>query len=175
MEKMAILTALLTVLLTAGTALAGLDPHLEGFETYVGKTFTGTFVDQATGAEGVDVQRWEATLGGKAIRVVHSLNQGEYGGETIIFWNAAKDAVTFYYFTTAGFLTQGTVTIGEGVFTAHEIVEGEAGGITEVRSTSRALEDGRIKAVSEFLKDGQWVPGHEIIYAEDPDAEVVFK
>jgi len=141
----------------------------------VGKTLEGAFVNSETGESAIDVQRWEETLGGKAIRVVHSLNAGEYGGETIIFWDNKKSAVAFYYFTTAGFYTHGTMTFELGVFTAHEVVEGSADGITEVRSSSRMLEDGRVHMKTEFLKDGGWVPGHEVYYAEAPEAEVVFK
>jgi hypothetical protein len=175
MKISAILLAILTVVFAAGAATAGLDKHLEVFEPYIGKTLEGAFVNGATGESSVDVQRWEATLGGKAIRVVHSLNEGEYGGETIIFWDNKENTVAFYYFTTADFYTHGTMTFELGVFTATEKVEGSADGITEVRSSSRMLEDGRVHLKSEFLKDGEWVPGHEIYYVEAPDAKVIFK
>ena len=166
---------LMALILAAGAATAGLDEHLEALEPYVGKTYEGAFTDGATDASSVDVQHWEEILGGKAIRVVHSLNEGEYGGETIIFWDSKTAAVTFYYFTTAGFFTHGTMTFEEGVVTARETVEGSSDGITEVRSSSRVLTDGRLHTKSEYLKDGQWVPGHEIYYVEAPEAKVVFK
>ncbi len=175
MKRITILLTMITVIIAAGAATAGLDKHLEVFEPYVGKTLEGAFVNSATGESAVDVQRWEATLGGKAIRVVHSLNEGEYGAETIIFWDSKANTVAFYYFTTAGFYTHGTMTFELGVFTAVEKVEGDADGITEVRSSSRMLEDGRVHLKTEFLKDGEWVPGHEIYYVEAPDAKVVFK
>jgi len=175
MKRIMILLTILTVIIFAGAATAGLDKHLEAFEPFVGKTLEGAFVNSETGESAIDVQRWEETLGGKAIRVIHSLNAGEYGGETIIFWDNKKSAVAFYYFTTAGFYTHGTMTFELGVFTAHEVVEGSADGITEVRSSSRMLEDGRVHMKTEFLKDGGWVPGHEVYYAEAPEAEVVFK
>lgn len=168
----------LTGILALGLAcpvLAGLDEHLQVLDPYIGKTFEGQFTDAASGRTMIDVQKWESTLGGKAVRTVHSLNEGEYGGETIIFWDPAAEALTFYYFTTAGFFTHGTLTAGDGEFTAHETVEGQTGGISEVRSTSRLLEDGRIQMTSEFLKDGAWVPGHEILYVENPEAKVVFE
>jgi hypothetical protein len=175
MNKLVILLILSSVALTADSALAGLDKHLADLEPYVGKTFRGEFTDAASGKSSTDVQRWEATLGGKAVRVTHSLNEGQYGGETFIFWDSKAAAVTFYYFTTGGFFTHGTMTFADGVVTAHEKVEGESGGITEVRSRSRVLEDGRLHTKSEYLKDGQWVPGHEITYVEAPEAKVIFK
>jgi hypothetical protein len=174
--RLSLSTIVLAVALTvAGAAQADLDPKLGDLEPYVGRTYQGAFVDAATGEEAVDVQKWEAILGGKAVRVVHSLNEGEYGGETIIFWDSARSAVAYYYFTTAGFFTHGTMTFEPGAVTAHEMVDGNTDGITEVRSTSRILEDGRLHLRSEFLKDGEWVPGHEIHYTEAPQAEVVFK
>jgi hypothetical protein len=39
----------------------------------------------------------------------------------------------------------------------------------------KTLEDGRVHLKSEFLQDGEWVPGHVIYYVEAPDAKVVFK
>jgi hypothetical protein len=75
---------------------------------------------------------------------------------------------------TAGFFSHGTMTFAQGVFTVHEKVVGVSEGITEVRSSSRGLEDGHLHTKSEYRKDGQWVSGHEITYVEAPDAEVVF-
>lgn len=161
--------------LAAMPALAGLDPHLEDLAPFVGKTFQGEFKDKVSGKSSEDVQVWEETLGGKAIRITHSLNRGEYGGESIIFWDSKTEQVTFYYFTTAGFFTHGTMKLEDGVFTAVEKVEGDSGGITEVRSSSTELEDGRLHTKSEYLQDGKWVPGHEIFYEENPDAELVFQ
>ena len=104
---------------------------------------------------------------------------GPYVGRTFQgeFTDVARGrtSVAFYYFTTAGFFTHGTMTLQDGVYTAAEKVEGGSEGITEVRSTSRVLEDGRLHMASEYLQNDQWVPGHEIFYVEAPDAKVIFK
>ena len=55
------------------------------------------------------------------------------------------------------------------------MVTGNANGITEVRSVSTLQEDGSMLGESEYLKNGTWVPGHRILYREDPDATVVFR
>ncbi len=179
MKRIKFLPAVIVVVMVSGLAVgpaaADLDENLKELEQYVGRTFQGEFTDAASGRTSVDVQRWEETLGGKAIRVTHSLNEGEYGGETIIFWDGKLESVAFYYFTTAGFFTHGTMTLQDGIYTAAEKVEGGTEGITEVRSTSRVLEDGRLHMASEYLQNDQWVPGHEIFYVEAPDAKVVFK
>ena len=62
-----------------------------------------------------------------------------------------------------------------GAFTLHEFTIPDASGITEVKSSSRVGEDGRMHLSSEYKQNGEWVPGHEIIYVENPDAEVVFQ
>lgn len=163
------------VFMAAQPALAGLDEHLQDLAPYVGKTYRGEFTDAKSGQGLVDVQVWESILGGKAIQITHSLNEGEYGGESIVFWDGKIEQVAFYYFTTAGFFTHGTMKLEDGIFTAVEKVEGGAEGVTEVRSSSTRLEDGRLHVVSEYLQNGQWVPGHEIFYVEAPEAELIFK
>ena len=167
--------ALALAVMSTTPVLAGLDEHLQDLAPYVGKTYQGEFTDKASGKKSVDVQVWEETLGGKAIRVTHSLNQGEYGGESIIFWDGKLESVSFYYFTTAGFYTHGTMQLEGGVFTAVEKVEGASEGITEVNSSSTLLDDGRLHVKSKYLQNGEWVPGHEIFYSEAPEAELVFK
>ena len=163
------------VILAGGTALAGLLPELAVLESFVGKTFEGEFTDAASGTKMRDVQTWEVILGGKAIRTMHSLNDGVYGGETIIYWDPKAETLAYFYVTTGGFVTRGTMVAEEGVFTATEFVEGDASGITEVRSTSTVKPDGAMHLSSEYKQNGEWVPGHEITYVENPDAEVVFE
>jgi hypothetical protein len=54
-------------------------------------------------------------------------------------------------------------------------VTGEADGITEVKSTSRVLPDGRLHVLTRYLKKGQWVEGRDVHYSEDKDGVVRFK
>src|SRR5262245_4598347 len=98
--------------------------------------------------------RWERALNGKAVRVLHSVNDGAYGGETIFRWNEKKQEVTYHYFTTAGFMTVGTLSFRDGKLLTHEVVAGTAGGVTETRATSELLPDGTFCVKTEHLKDG---------------------
>jgi hypothetical protein len=123
----------------------------------------------------VDVSRFELALNGQAIRNLHSINDGEYGGETLIVWDQAKQKVVYYYFTTAGFYTSGTMSFEDGAIVSRELVTGSANGVTEVAATSRLLPDGRLSVKTRMLKNAQWVEGRERIYAEDPKAVVRFK
>jgi hypothetical protein len=62
-----------------------------------------------------------------------------------------------------------------GKIETHEKVQGDAGGVTEVRGTSELLPGGKFHVKAEYLKNGQWALGHEVTYQEDPSSEVVFK
>ena len=170
------------LLVVAGLAIdalaaekASLDEHLEPLRPFLGKTWKGHFKNSTPEKPQVDVSRWERALNGKAVRVLHSINDGAYGGESLIVWDEKKKSLVYYYFTTAGFYTTGTMTLNDGKYTSHELVSGSAEGVTEVRATGELRADGTMVTKAEYLKEGKWVPGHEVTYKEDPKAEVEFK
>jgi hypothetical protein len=148
---------------------------LEPFKPYIGKTWRGAFQDSTPEKPMVDVSRWERALNGQAVRILHSVNDGAYGGETLIIWDKEKESLVFYYFTTAGFFTKGKIWFEDGKMISHEKVSGNSQGITEVRATGELLGDRRMRSKAEFFKNGRGVPGHEIIYVEDKNATVIFK
>lgn len=152
-----------------------LDAHLEAFRPFLGKTWRGEFKDSKPERPLFDVARWERALNGKAVRILHSVNRGDYGGESIIFWDAEQKEVRYHYFTTAGFHTTGTVTAADGKFAMSEKVSGNASGITEVKSTYELRPDGTLLSKATYLKDSQPSGDREILYREDPKAEVQFK
>ena len=147
-----------------------LNPNLEPLRPLLNKTMKGTFknADKPT----VDVQRWESALKGQAVRLRHSINDGVYAGETMFVWDETKKSIVYYYFTTAGFMTTGTLEVKEGKFITHEEVKGNAGGVAEVRGTSY-LQDGKLYVKTEYLKDGEWVQVRETTYEESPTSKVV--
>ncbi len=169
--------AALALMLAAPLQSAELDPRLAPLAPLVGKTWRGELSPPGAAKPVVDVSRFELALGGRAVRSLHSINDGEYGGETLFAWDGEKKAIVYTYFTTGGFYTTGTVqpTTEAGVLQFHEFVKGTAAGPREVKSTSRILPDGRLHVKSQHLKDGQWVDGHEVRYTEDPKAVVRFK
>ena len=148
--------------------MAALRPLLD-------KTWTGAFVGSKPEKPIVDVQKWERALNGHAVRVLHSINDGVYGGETIFVWDEQKKTIAYYYFATEGFMTSGTLEAKDGKFITHEDVKGDADGVTEVRATSEFLSDGKFHVKAEYLKNGNWGLGHEVTYQETPDAKVIFK
>ena len=114
-----------------------MNPRFEPLRPLLGKTWKGVFPGSTAAKPVVDVSRFELALNGQAVRILHSINGGDYGGESLIVWDKAKDSLVFYYFTTAGFYTTGTLKAEAGGFVAHEPVTGDADGITEVKSTSQ--------------------------------------
>jgi len=161
------LLLLLVLSPAAFAADAPADPFAD-LRPFVGKTFRG----EGTGTgKMVDVQRWEWAVGGHAVRIVHALEDGSYGGETVVFWDKARNSLIYHYFTTAGFHTQGSMVASGGKYVATEKVEGHPT-ITEVRSTSTIQPDGTIATSSEYLDNGTWVQGHAFLYREAPGAVV---
>lgn len=178
------LTSILILLATFAVAsvvhaVAGekesLDENLEPLRPLLGKTWKGEMKGSTAGKPVVDIQRWERALNGKAVRILHSINQGAYGGESLVLWDASKKSVVYYYFTTAGFMTSGTMTLKDGKLLTHENVNGDAGGITEARATTEIGKDGSYHVVSDYLKDGKWVPGRDVTYKEDSSEKIIFQ
>jgi len=152
-----------------------INEHLKPLLPFVGKTWKGEFPGSTAEKPVFDVQHWELILNGQAIRIMHSLNEGAYGGETIVLWDKEKEQPIYFYFTTAGFYTQGTFSFDGEKWIGREFVTGNKEGITEVKSTGEILPDGRLHSKSQYLKNGEWVDGHEFYYVEDPSAKVIFK
>lgn len=175
------LTIALLLLLTLTPSTRAEDPttlndHLKVFAPLLGKTWKGTFSDSTPEKPMIDIARWERAMNGQAIRCLHSLNQGVYGGETIIMWDPNQQKIAFWYFTTAGFFTQGTLEITDNTWTAIEEVTGNPNGITKVRSTATINSDGSLQTKAEFYAKDTWSPGHSIHYTPtETNTPILFK
>jgi len=154
---------------------AEINKRLEPLRPLLGRTWRGSIEKPGSGKPLVDVQRWELALNGQAVRILHSINDGEYGGESIIVWDKQKQSLAFWYFTTAGFYTTGAFEVEDGALVTREVVKGEAEGVSEVKGVHRILPDGRLHVKTQYLKAGKWVDGRDAYYVEDPKAEVRFK
>ncbi|WNC71516.1 hypothetical protein RGQ13_15495 [Thalassotalea psychrophila] len=128
---------------------------LRMFSKFIG-SWESTFAMMDGNPHVVDVAVWERALNGKAIRSLHSINDGMYGGEMLMFWDKELNSLVFYYFTTADFYTKGTIeVVNETSFIAYEDVSGSDDGITKVKSTS-TLVNGNIKVTTAYLKNDEW-------------------
>lgn len=56
------------------------------------------FPESKDGVRRVDIQRWELALNGQAVRILHSINDGEYGGESLLVWDRDRRSLVFHYF-----------------------------------------------------------------------------
>lgn len=70
---------------------AYLIPQLKKFRSYLNTTWKGEFV--GTEKPTYDIQNWERILNGTHIRIMHSLNDGEYGGETKRYYNKTAEII----------------------------------------------------------------------------------
>jgi len=175
MNRVTCLLAAVATLVAGALQSAEIDPRLAPLQPLLGKTWRGELSPPGAAKAVVDVQRFELTLNGRAVRSVHSVNDGEYGGETLFVWDDEKKSIVYTYFTTAGFYTTGTMQPETEALQFHEIVRGTTSGVREVKATSRVLPDGRLHVKSRHLKDGAWADGHEAYYSVDPKAVVRFK
>ena len=151
-----------------------LSEELSYFQSLIGKTYEGEFAATPQGSSMADVQYWERILNGNGIRITHSINDGEYGGEIVIMWDWEKEVLTGWYFTTAGFYTQQKYHIEDDALVSYEDVVGNENGITAVRSSTKIIDNGFHRKTEYFLEE-EWVYGHELFYEEVLDKEVIFK
>ncbi|WP_205701918.1 hypothetical protein [Pseudidiomarina mangrovi] len=180
---MRIMTWLLMSLcvLLVPTANAGeepdLHPQLEFFRPYLDTYWIGDLSEPGSDQAKIDRAHWQRALNGNAIKTIHSLNDGEYGGESIIFWDEQKQTLAYYYFTTAGFYTHGTMTFhaDTNVLEAYEQVENNANGITAVKSTSQFdINAATLTSSSQYLKNDEWVSGHSAVYRLSGPLDIIF-
>ena len=152
-----------------------LSENLKPFQAFISKTFKGEFANSTPEKPVYDISRWERALNGNAIRIMHSVNNGEYGGESIVMWDTKKESLVSWYFTTAGFYTQATLHFEDEKLISIEDVTGNENGITQVKAIITLLPDGELINSSKYFMNDSWVDGHKIHYKEVPDAKVVFK
>lgn len=149
-----------------------LQAELAPFDAFVGHTYRGEFSPDKNGKIAVDISRWDVILNGRGIRISHSLNDGEYAGESLIYWDSQRQSIAFFYLTNAGFHTQGTGYFDDGVFIASETVTGNSDGITEVISRSTLTDNGVMTVESFYLKGEEKLQGSKVTYQRDDSAEL---
>jgi hypothetical protein len=170
------------ILVFANAAKAGeepeLHPQLEVFRPYLETYWIGDVSQPGSATPSIDRSYWQRALNGQAIKTTHSINDGEYGGESMIFWDEKKQSLVYYYFTTAGFYTHGTMHFDadDNTLEAYEQVENNVNGITAVKSFSIFNQhDGTLNTRSEYLQNGQWQPGHRVSYRLSGPLHIIFQ
>ncbi|MBS1708590.1 MAG: hypothetical protein JSS65_07710 [Armatimonadetes bacterium] len=167
--------SLIGALVLATPKQDSLDPHLEPFKPLLGMTFKGVFKKSTPENPIIDVTHWERAMNGKAVRFFHSVNDGAYGGETIFRWDPEKNAVTGHYFTTANFMTVGTVTFERGELQFHDKVVGQAGDTVAVEATISFNKEGGYTVRADAITKTGEKNSRETVYKPDLQSRVVFK
>ena len=122
----------------------------------------------------IDVLSFERALNGNAVKITHSVNNGEYGGETMVMWNSEKEGLQSWYFTSAGSLTIQNVQIKKDTFISIEDVAANKNGITKVKTIIEVLHGNQIQKRTKYLMNNLWKDGSEIIYNKVNDLKPVF-
>jgi hypothetical protein len=158
------------------TALSAsqLIEELKIFEPFTEKTWV-----HQTGQSGSpdyfhDVIRWSVIMGGNAILTEHSVNEGVYGGYTLIFYDQKTDIIRCTYVTTGGFYTECTMKEEEGGIVILETVKGTRRGPKAVRSMI-TLEGELYIIKSQYQIENDWSKEEVRSYHEDAEALVVFE
>jgi len=139
---------------------------------FAGRTYRGEPLEGSSEAV-ADIQSWNWAIGGAGLSIRHALEDGSYGGETLVYHDKASDRLAYVYVTSAGFHTEGSFDINEdGSWTAVEEVTGHPS-ITKVRSNGHQRSDGSLMSASEYYQDDDWVPGTQFLYREVFDIEPV--
>lgn len=150
----------------ARTGQALFDP----IRPLIGQTWRGT---GAGPNRATDIMRWDWVVGGHAVQVIHAVNGGVYGGQTLIFPDKDTGRLIFHYFTTGGFHTTGFIEPGpDGSIDIDETVHG-LDGIEQQRSRGRFGPDGSYHTRGLRQQGDQWVEFGGFDYVPDPSAQVV--
>ncbi len=151
-----------------------LSEHLNGLKPFIGNTYKGNFINSTKENPMIDIISFERALNGNAVKVTHSVNNGEYGGETMVMWNSEKEGLQSWYFTSAGSLTIQNVQIKKDTFISIENVERNKNGITKVKTIIEVLHRNQIKKRTKYLMNNLWKDGSETIYNKVNDHKPAF-
>ena len=152
-----------------------LSKHLLGFEKFLGKRFQGEFYNSTKENPLMDIIYFERILNGEAIRITHSVNHGEYGGEYIIAWNSDKGKIESYYFSTGGEIRVSTVDITNNEISIKEDFSKNKNGIQKVKKIFRLDAEGSLENNVNYMINNMWVKSHEMIYSRNDSAKIIFR
>ena len=134
-----------------------------------GSTFVG--IPTGNSSERLkDYQKWVWIEEGDAILISHALEDGSYGGDTIVRTTDDPEELVYEYVTNAGFITTGSFRLDHeaGTWTSLELVEGDSP-VTQVESKGVMNADGTMRMTSRYLTAEGWQEGHGFIYRRTYD------
>jgi hypothetical protein len=151
-----------------------LHPELEPMRPFLGITWRGERMDPGADRPRVEVVRYDRTLNGEVIRMLHSINNGDLVGEMVIRWNENSGHAEYHYFTSAGYYTTGLVTFDKRSFTIEEQPSAADTGTPPMR-TVRRLSRGRLLSSSHLFVNERWTEAEPSIYVAAPEEKLRFR
>ena len=152
-----------------------LSKHLLGFENFIDKKFKGEFYNSTKENPLIDVIYFERILNGNAISISHSVNNGVYGGKSIIVWNSKNLKLESYYFSTGGEMIQSHVSTEKNEIVMVEDFSKNDNGIQKVKKIYRLGKDGILEYQIKYFMNNIWVNSHDMEYNESKSAEIIFQ
>ena len=152
-----------------------LSKHLFGFDKFLGKKFQGEFYNFTKENPLIDIIYFERILNGEAIRISHSVNHGEYGGEYIIAWNSDKGKIESYYFSTGGEIRVSSIDIFNNEISIKEDFSKNKNGIQKVKKIFRLDAEGSLENNIKYMINNMWIKSHEMIYSRNDSAKIIFR
>ena len=116
-----------------------------------------------------DRRCFERVFDGRYVRDTHTVRPGDYGGETIYFFDVQQQTIAFTYYASDGGMSSGHARTEQGaiVFDAHTYV-GADGQTMHMRARWTLEGADRFVATTEVERDGAWQPFRRITYQRQP-------
>jgi hypothetical protein len=150
--------------------------HGKGFEVIaplLGKIWLGED-ENAAGERTVSIEQWEWILGGKAARIMASVNNGELAYQLTFYIDPDTHVLSFHGVSTDNAYTKGTVEVADRKMIWTEKIVGSPF-LDLVKLTFTLLPDEQMKSSSEYFKAKKSIPGgHDFHYHVDPNAKLIF-
>ena len=146
-----------------------------GFDNFIDKKFKGEFYNSTKEKPLIDVIYFERILNGEAIRISHSVNRGEYGGQYIITWNSDRGKIESYYFITGGEIRVSSVDITNNEISIKEDFSKNKNGIQKVKKIFRLDAEGSLENNIKYMINNMWIKSHEMIYSRNDSAKIIFR
>ena len=150
------------LVVAAGSTLASasrgktpLTSELAPLAFLAGQCWSGPFGDGKT----TDEDCFEWVYDGRFLRDRHIVRGGKkpYRGETLYYWDAAGNSITYIYFNSDGGVSRGTARAeGDTLVFPSERHTFEGGATREYGTTWKREGDDRYVAITSELKDGKW-------------------
>jgi hypothetical protein len=137
---------------------------LEFLRPFIG-AWTGEFQDARERPK--VLRSWTPTLSGHAIRETRTVPEVGFEAESIFYYDREAGVVSYLGMTNNGYVSRGQIALDGDVFTQSGEQAGPESPAYSIRVTFRFMDYGTLENRLYNLQDGEWRPGHTIIYTAD--------